>query len=67
MEALIVFIVFGSFAGVTLGFRWMRHRERMAELEVERQRALPPGTEALPPDRASLARELLAAYDETNS
>lgn len=66
MEALIVFIIFGSAVGMVLGLRFMQHRERMAELEARKAEALAKAAEqkAFPPERDELARELLAAYEE---
>ncbi len=66
MEALIVLIVFGSVFGTILGFRGMIHKERLAELEVQRINALAEAEtrRALRPARDELANELLDAYDE---
>jgi hypothetical protein len=66
MEALIVFIVFGSVFGTILGILNMRHREKMAALEVEKIKALAEADErrALGPARSELANDLLDAYEE---
>jgi hypothetical protein len=68
VEALIVLVVFGSISAWALVPRWLRHRERMAELEVRRLEALGRRAEAraLPGAREELAKELLAAYDEVD-
>ena len=66
MEVLIVFIIFGSVFGTILGFRAMKHKEKLAELEVQRVQALAEADHrrALVPTRAELANQLLEAYDE---
>lgn len=71
MPVLIMIIVFGSLTAVLLGMRYMKHIERLAEIEARKAQALAQLAEKgiLPPDpkeaeREALAKELLAAYDE---
>ena len=66
MEVLIVLIIFGSFFGTILGFRAMKHKETLAELEVQKVKALAEAEarRALLPARSDLANQLLDAYDE---
>lgn len=65
MEIFIVLTIFGSITTIVLGIRYMRHRERLAELYVRRLEALGAARHDAPEaDRDHLARELLDAYEE---
>ena len=65
MAFFVLLIIFGSITSIVLGIRYMKHRERLAELEVRRLEAtVKAGQTALPDARNRLAAELLEAYDE---
>lgn len=68
LPVLILMVIFGSVASIVLGVRFMKHRERMAEIEARKAEALAKAAslEALKPGRDQLAKELLAAYDEAD-
>lgn len=65
MAFFVLLVIFGSLTAMVLGLRYMKHVERLAELEVRRlEAATKAGQPALPPERDELANELLEAYDE---
>jgi len=50
---------------MVLGLRFMKHREKLAELEVRKVEALAQQSQKmLPENRRALANELLEAYEE---
>jgi hypothetical protein len=67
MAFFVLLVIFGSLTSMVLGVRYMKHRERLTELEVRRLEAIAKVEhKALPGQREKLAAELLAAYDEAN-
>lgn len=68
MGALIPIVLFSGFFATLIVSRVLKHRERLAELEIRRLEALNAAGEqaALEADRQGLAKELLEAYDEAN-
>lgn len=65
---LVLIVIFGSLASVVLGVRYMKHRERMAEIETRKLEALAQAesAKALQPGRQELVKDLLEAYDEAD-
>ena len=68
LPAFILMVIFGSLTVMVLGWRFMKYKERLAEIEIRKIEALAQASAAaaLEPSRETLAKELLAAYDEAD-